>query len=245
VKTIVLLHGWGMNPAVFGELAAHLARHHSLCTPALPGYGASSPCDPYTLDEIVRELSDQAPERCHVAGWSLGAHIALHWARTRPGQVERLALMAATPSFVAREDWSPGVDPGVLQAFSTDLARDVEAVLTRFVSLQAQCDRAARTVMQKLRAAVNAEPLPATAVLQHGLDILRTEDFRPRLGDAEQHTLIVHGENDQLVPLAAARYLVQALPHARLETVAGAAHAPFASRPEAVSRLLSEHFDGR
>ena len=59
MKTIVLLHGWGMNPAVFGELATHLARDHSLCTPALPGYGASSPCDPYTLDEIVRDKLNQ------------------------------------------------------------------------------------------------------------------------------------------------------------------------------------------
>jgi pimeloyl-[acyl-carrier protein] methyl ester esterase len=240
---IVLLHGWGMNPAVFDGLAAKLGERHAISAPALPGHGSSRVCESYTLDSLVRDISTNAPQRCGVVGWSLGAHVALQWARARPQQVKRLALIAATPCFVRRDDWHAAVDASMLRAFSDGVRNAPEETLQRFAFLQAHGDRAAKRVMQTLRAALSTHALPSSTLLAHGLDILRDQDLRPVLGDIAQPTLIVHGENDQLVPLAAARELAERLPHARLAIVAGAAHAPFVSSPEIVSRLVSEHFD--
>jgi pimeloyl-[acyl-carrier protein] methyl ester esterase len=245
MKTVVLLHGWGMNPAVFDGLAAELGERHVVCAPALPGYGSSRECESYTLAGLVREMSASAPERCDVIGWSLGAHVALHWARTRPQQVARLAVIAATPCFVRRGDWHAALDASTLRGFADALAHDAQATLDRFIFLQAQGDGAAKRVMQMLRATLSAHALPSSTVLAAGLEILRDEDLRVVLGEIAQHTLVVHGENDQLVPLTAARELAQRLPRARLEIIAGAAHAPFVSSPEIVSRLLAEHFDER
>jgi pimeloyl-[acyl-carrier protein] methyl ester esterase len=244
VKTIVLLHGWGMHPAVFDGLGAQLGARYVICAPALPGYGSSRPCEPYTVAAgLVREIAANAPQRCGVVGWSLGAHVALEWARARPQQVERLALIAATPSFVRREDWHAGLDASKLRGFREALGHDPEETLDRFAFLQAQGDCAAKRVMQTLRATLKAYAVPSSAVLAAGLEILQEEDLRAVLGDIVQHTLVVHGQNDQLVPLAAARELAQRLPRARLAIVAGAAHAPFVSSPEVVSRLLAEHFE--
>ena len=47
VKSLVLLHGWGMSPAVFRELAAKLERSHEVHALPLPGYAGSLPCEPY------------------------------------------------------------------------------------------------------------------------------------------------------------------------------------------------------
>jgi pimeloyl-[acyl-carrier protein] methyl ester esterase len=245
VKTIVLLHGWGMTPAVFDELAAGLGQRHALCTPALPGYDSSPTCIPYSFDEIVATLSSHAPECCHVAGWSFGAHVALHWARTKPEQVERLALIAATPCFSRRADWSCAMDPSVLQSFSDALADDAGATLKRFTLLQAQGDAAPKRVVQKLRDALVNEAASRLAALRGGLDILAQHDFRPVLAEIAHPTLLVHGTNDQLVPLAAASHIARTVPKAQLAVIDGAAHAPFLSEPARVARLLSEHFDGR
>jgi pimeloyl-[acyl-carrier protein] methyl ester esterase len=81
--------------------------------------------------------------------------------------------------------------------------------------------------------------------LRGGLDILEHEDLRPALAEVMQPVLVVHGAEDQLVPLAAARHLALALPRARLEVIDGTAHAPFVSDPYAVAELVSEHFDER
>ena len=245
MKTIVLLHGWGMTPAVFDELTVGLGQRYAVCAPALPGYDSSSTCIPYSLDEIVAALSSHAPERCHVAGWSLGAHVALHWARAKPEQVERLALIAATPCFCVRADWCCAMHPSVLQSFSDALPDDAVAALKRFTLLQVQGDAAPKRVVQKLREALVNEPASRLAALRGGLDVLAQHDFRHVLADIAQPTLLVHGANDQLVPLAAASHIARAAPKAQLAVVDGAAHAPFVSEPASVARLLSEHFDGR
>jgi pimeloyl-[acyl-carrier protein] methyl ester esterase len=51
-------------------------------------------------------------------------------------------------------------------------------------------------------------------------------------------TLVIGGERDLLVPLAATQALAAALPNAIHRTISGAAHAPFLSHPQAFARAL-------
>ena len=241
MTTLVLLHGWGMNSSVFDELAARLADRFDVHTPDLSGYNGSVACTPYALEQLADELAAKTPGRCCVAGWSLGAQVALAWARARPAQVERFALLGATPCFIRREDWTLGLEPAVLQAFAGSLADDRGATLRRFVSLQARGDSAARRVSARLRAVLAGRPNPPPSVLEQGLRILAATDLRSVIGEIAQPALVVHGERDELVPPGAAEHLAQGLSRARLSVVQGAAHAPFISAPDTVSALIAEH----
>ena len=69
---------------MFDELKEKLAPVYEVETLALPGYDGSSPCEPYRLETLAGRIAAAAPERCLVAGWSLGAHVALAWARAAP-----------------------------------------------------------------------------------------------------------------------------------------------------------------
>jgi pimeloyl-ACP methyl ester carboxylesterase len=53
-----------------------------------------------------------------------------------------------------------------------------------------------------------------------------------------QPALVIAGDRDMLTPVAAARYLASALPHASLVVIPGAAHTPFLSHPQAVTAAL-------
>jgi pimeloyl-[acyl-carrier protein] methyl ester esterase len=242
MKALVLLHGWGMNASVFEALSALLVSRYRVYTPDLPGHGGRAACEPYTLETLAGDIAADAPESCCVAGWSLGALVALAWARARPTQVERLALLGATPCFSRRDDWTPAVAPAVMQTFAASLADDAQGTLVRFIALQAQGDSKAKHVRARLSASLTARPAPPVDVLQHGLHILDTADLRAALGAIAQPALVVHGERDQLVPLAAAEYLARALGRGKLRVVAAASHAPFVSDPDAVSALIAEHF---
>jgi pimeloyl-[acyl-carrier protein] methyl ester esterase len=129
-----------------------------------------------------------------------------------------------------------------MRAFFASLAKDTEGTLTRFISLQAQGDSKAKHVRTRLRASLAARPAPPVDVLQHGLHILDTADLRGVLGAIAQPALVVHGERDKLVPMAAAAYLAHALASGKLRVVPGASHAPFVSDPDAVSAFIAEHF---
>jgi pimeloyl-[acyl-carrier protein] methyl ester esterase len=236
----VLLHGWGMTPAVFDALADALRSSYVVHAMALPGYCAAPSAFPYSIEKLAESIAARAPERCCVAGWSLGAQVALEWARSQPRQVEALALLAATPSFVQRAGWSHAVEPAVFENFAENLERDRDATLARFASLQAHGDAAMKATATRLRACVGRPAEIETDTLRQGLGVLLDADLRASLRAVGQETLVVHGESDRLVPLAAGEYLAREMPHARLSTIPGASHAPFVSRPDAVAAALKD-----
>ena len=237
---LVLLHGWGMNAAVWDEMAAGLAKHFRLHCVDLPGHGASPACVPYTLDSVADALAGALPQRVTVCGWSLGGQLALNWALRKPDQVGRLVLIAATPRFVRGTDWECGIDAAVLDGFAHGLAHDCGATLQRFLALQAQGDADARGVLRRLRGHSLVRGEPDVAALGAALRLLKETDLRDRLEHITQPALILHGERDTIVPAAAGEYLRRTLPHAALEVFAGAAHAPFVAQPRRASHRIAE-----
>lgn len=237
---LVLLHGWGMHGGVWTDLCARLENEFEVLAPDLPGHGVSPMAEPYDLDALVDRLAATAPANCCVAGWSLGGQLALQWAARHPQQVRRLILIATTPRFVSTADWPHGMTMDVLSGFAASLAEDAAATLQRFLLLETQGDAQARSVTRRLEAALAERAAPGRVVLELMLRGLRDADLRALLPAIRQPALVVHGDRDRITPPAAGEYLATHLPHGRMELIPGAAHAPFISCPDAVSRLIAD-----
>jgi pimeloyl-[acyl-carrier protein] methyl ester esterase len=229
---LLLIHGWGMHGGVWEEVAQKLAADFRVHSVDLPGYGYSKAGEIATLDEIVDELSASFDEPLAVCGWSLGGQIALHWAVREPDKVRRLILVASTPCFTGRADWSCGMESEVLAQFAGDLEQNHAATLRRFISLQLRGSENERELLARLRERLFSRGEPDMAALRAGLDILREADLRGKLQHIRQPVMIISGERDKLTPPAASDYMARAMPSARSMEVEGAAHAPFLSHPE-------------
>lgn len=234
---LVLWHGWGMHPAAWDALSAHLPVAPR--TPALPGYAGTPSSQPYTLDRLVDDLLAGVDEPITLCGWSLGAMLALHAAHRQPEKVARLVLIGATPRFVQGADWPHGMAPEVLAQFTQGVVNEPAVALKRFIALFNQQDVNHRAIGRKLARALADTPLPGKATLVAGLDILRDADLRAVVAHVRQPTLLLHGAHDSLVPLAAAQWLAAALPHARLVVLPDAAHAPFLSDAASCAGLIT------
>ena len=241
---LVLLHGWGMNAAVWTGIAPVLAQQFRLHRVDLPGHGASAACEPYTLEALSALLAAALPPRVAVCGWSLGAQLALQWALAQPRQVERMVLIAGTPRFVLDADWECGIAAAVVESFAQELARDARGTVQRFLALQAQDDADARAVLRRLRGCVFARGEPDATALAAALRLLEETDLRAGLKRVAQPVLLLHGERDALVPRGAAEYLARVLPCARLEVFAGAGHAPFIAQPQRSAQHIAEFCGG-
>ena len=241
VRELVLVHGWGASAGIWGELAAGLAPRFRIHVPDLPGYGATPPCEPYTLEALADHIAHAAPRGWGVMGWSLGGEIALAWARRAQRQVQRLALIAATPCFTSQPGWPCATSPAVLHEFGRSLAADRAGTLARFTAAQAKGDARAIQVASVLQR-FNERGAP-TDVLMAGLGVLSSADLRRELSLVRQPVLVLHGARDRIVPPAAGRRLAAALPGARFELLRACAHAPFLSQPRAVAAALREFFD--
>jgi pimeloyl-[acyl-carrier protein] methyl ester esterase len=243
-RDLVLLHGWGMHGGVWAGVVPDLARHHRVHAVDLPGYGDSAAITPYSLDSIAQRLADVLPAQFDVCGWSLGGQVALTLAARYPARVRRLATVGCNPCFATRADWPLGISSEVLQLFADSLAQDYAGTLKRFLALQVQGEASARAVLTQLRALLFARGQPSDAVLKAGLAILLQADLRPLLGGIKQPTLVLHGAQDTLAPLAAGMWLADVLPNGRLHAVPGASHAPFLSHSADFTAVLTGFLHG-
>jgi pimeloyl-[acyl-carrier protein] methyl ester esterase len=235
---LVLIHGWGLHGGVWDTLVPLLEPAFRVTRVDLPGHGHSPWQDADGLEGMARAVLEIAPDRAAWLGWSLGGLVAAQAALAAPARIERLLLLAATPSFVRRPDWPSAMAPEVLESFADDLRCDYRRTLRRFLALQVHGSDTAEGVLRELRARLLQRGEPSPQALRAGLEILRTADLRARFADIACPVLFLMGARDMLVPAAGARQAAAHMPNARVEVVAGAGHAPFLVCPACVARVL-------
>jgi pimeloyl-[acyl-carrier protein] methyl ester esterase len=250
-RTLVLLHGWGMHSGLWFPLIPRLIERYRLHLVDLPGHGFSDGLvapPPLSLRRIAEALQlaiaeTSAPGPLLILGWSLGGQVALEWARLRPERVGALLLMSTTPCFVQRPDWPHAMAEATLRQFGDELTVAYRQTLQRFVTLQVQGSEHARDALASLRSQLFARGESSRQALRDTLELVASSDLRGEVGAISQPTLVIAGDRDTLIPVAAARWLASALPQASLVVIPGAAHAPFLSHPEAVVEAVDAFAD--
>ncbi|MBA3370908.1 MAG: alpha/beta fold hydrolase [Thermoleophilaceae bacterium] len=195
---------------------------------------------PQMADDAIAVLDVAGFERAHVYGISLGGMIAQEIVLRHPDRVAGLVLGAtaaggpdaippdeATLAFFRRRAEMPASEAvwaSVPYSYGSTTRRE-------------HAQRIADDLEQRLRYPVEPEPYVAqlTAALWH--------DACRRLGEVDTPTLVVHGDEDQLVPAANAGLLAAAIPGSKLELWPGASHIYPTDEPEAdrsVARFLAE-----
>lgn len=241
---LVLLHGWGMNGAVWHGIAQQLAAHYRLHLVDLPGFGNSPLADgsEYSLPWLAEQVAAVLPQKCHLLGWSLGGLVASQLALTQPERCQSLITVASSPCFMARDDW-PGIAPKVLTGFNQMLAGDFKQTIERFLAIQAMGSEHARDDIRQLRHWLAERPAPQLAALEAGLGLLADVDLRDELATLSQPWLRVYGRLDSLVPKAAIPLLDERYPASHSLVLEKASHAPFISHPQQFVEII-RHFVG-
>lgn len=226
---LTLLHGWGLNGAVWNGVRETLAEHFTLHLVDLPGHGRSSGVSITHLDAFVDAVTEAMPARSHLMGWSLGGHTAMALAHRYPERVDKLITVCATPRFVASDDWPHGKKPEVLADFAKRLSTNYLATIRNFLALQALNQPEMRDVIRQLQEAVGAHGAPSIEGMAASLDILRVSDIRDRVPEINAPALVVQGDHDALTSTQTAQWLVDHLPNSTYHLIEHAAHAPFLS----------------
>ena len=237
---LVLLHGWGMNIAVWSGIREQLAEHYRITLIELPGHGASDyAADCHSLEAWAEAVLAVAPEEAVWAGWSLGGAIAQWIALNHPERISKLVVITGTPHFIAADGWH-GMDKTVLKQFAANLADDHNQTLGLFLSLQVQGGSDARQALRQLRQEIKTRPEPNPAALANGLKLLQTVDLRHELPHLNRPSLWLLGERDTLVPARIGDNLKQMLTTATIHILPRCAHAPFLSHRDETLNLLQQ-----
>lgn len=243
---LVLIHGWGMNSAVWEPLLEKLTRSYEVTCVDLPGHGHSAEAydDSASLGDWAQAVADVVPANAGWLGWSLGGKVALKAAVDNLLPVDRLFMMASTPSFQRRKNWSCAMKAEVLEQFSQNLKEDIDGTLGRFLGLQIKGSDHSRELLRSLKKGFAKRPSASEAALHAGLGFLQSVDLRDKLQTLQCPTFWMHGDKDTLSPACAVSQIDELMQASGVSVITrvikGAAHVPFLSHPDETFQAIED-----
>ena len=238
-QPLLLLSGWSCDSRIFEWLIPGLAQHFVVVTAEL-----LSISDDLTFDQCCEELAEtlfpEFTQPINILAWSLGGNVAIELAASYPQRCAHLTVMAATPVFVARDDFSQAMSPAVFSEFQKQVSDNKEVGLKQFDRLLSSGSD--RESLKALRASLvdyrkTGEKFEGSwdqASLNNGLKFLAELDQRETLMQLQQasgESITVQAllfENDALVNSAVAEYYLQS------SVIEGASHVGFLTHTDVV-----------
>ena len=244
---VLLIHGLGATKASFLPTLAAIAERHRVISVDLPGFGDSTkpigaPYDARFFARTMVALLDALElERADAIGNSMGGRVAIELGLSHPDRVRRLVLLAPSLGWLRERRWAKLLrlvrpELGLIQPAPRGI---VEGIVRRTIP-GAQDGWAAAGVDEFLRSYLT--PRGRAAFYAAARNIYLEEPHGPdgfwtRLPGLTPESLFVWGRKDPLVPLAFARHVREALPHAEhLELNCG--HVPQLERPQETHRRI-------
>ncbi|WP_327682904.1 alpha/beta fold hydrolase [Kitasatospora sp. NBC_00458] len=239
---LLLAHGAGGSARDnWGPLLDDLAAHRTVVAPDYPGSG-DSPDEPgeRSLDELADRLVAAADAEglaeFDLAGYSLGAAVAVRAVTRHPGRVRSLLLLAGVAGGSRR--FRLLADQAVALAGQPALLA-VQTLTAGFG--RTWLDALPAEEFAALRAALAAAPVPAGFRWQ--FDLAARADVRAELAAVAVPTLVISTTEDGLVAPEQHRALAEGIPGARwAELTAG--HLPMVEQLPGLRQLVLDFLTG-
>ncbi len=229
---LLLIMGLGGNVDMWEPLIECLPGRRIIAFDA-PGTGRSSlPMIAVTVPELAdlaaAVLVDRHIDRADVLGFSYGGAVAQQMAKQHPERVRTLILAATTCGIGTQ----PAADPAVSAAlaspwryYSTDYFKSTAA--TVYGGLVGR-DADVRERLAQSRSIHPPHPYGYFLQLAGGADWSSLEF----LSDIIQPTMVLVGDEDPLVPVAAAQQVAEGIPHGEVVILGGSGHLLLMDEPE-------------
>jgi non-heme chloroperoxidase len=245
---VVLIHGWPLNGDAWEkQTAALLAAGHRVITYDRRGFGRSSkPGVGYNYDTFAADLNAllSALDLTGVSlvGHSMGTGEITRYIGKYGTKRLRKAVLIGTlgPYLVKAPDNPEGVDPNVFDDTRAGLKADrpvaVREFLKNFYSVGgADGERVSERVIEANWAvAIGASPIGTVACVDAWI-----EDFRKDIARNDLPTMIIHGDDDRILPAdATSRRQAKMIKNVKYVEIKGASHGITWTRAEEINPEL-------
>lgn len=241
--TVLLIHGSGPGVSAWANwrlTIPALAPHFRVVAPDIAGFGYTErTAMDYDLDtwtaHVIGVLDTLGIESAHVVGNSFGGSLALSLAIRHPDRVRRLGLMGAvglsfplTPGLDAVWGYEPSVEAmaGLLRIFTATPAEGIDELA------RLRYEASIRPGVQEAYARMFPAPR------QRWVDALAHAESD--VSAIAAPTLIFHGREDRVIPLATSLRLFELIPDAQLHLFGNCGHWTQIEHAAEFNRLLRD-----
>ncbi|HVV89046.1 MAG TPA: alpha/beta hydrolase [Solirubrobacterales bacterium] len=197
---------------------------------------------PFTIPDLAADalavIDAAGLETAHVLGISMGGMVAQELALAHPDRLRSLTLGCTYcggpgSSLIAPEDAGP-----LLEAMgSGNLDRVFQAMYAVNLSSAFRADESRYADFTAMASALPARQ--QTVQLQ--IQALYGHDTQARLGEITAPTLVIHGTEDKMIPVANGELIASLVPDAHLEILDGVGHMFWWEQPERSAELIRTH----
>ena len=245
---VVLIHGWPLNGDAWEkQTAALLAAGHRVITYDRRGFGRSSkPGVGYNYDTFAADLNAllSALELTGVSlvGHSMGTGEITRYIGKYGTKRLRKAVLIGTlgPYLVKAPDNPEGVDPKVFKGIHAGLTADRPATLMEFLKNfysigGADGKRVSERVIEaNWVVAIGASPIGTVTCVSAWI-----EDFREDIARNDLPTMIIHGDDDRILPAdATSRRQAKMIENVKYVEIKGGSHGIPWTRAEEINNEL-------
>ncbi len=245
---VILIHGWPLSADSWDDQAMALAEGgHRVIAYDRRGFGRSSqPWSGYDYDTLSDDLAtviaQTATQDATIIGFSMGGgEVARYMSRHSGKSVAKAVLISSVLPFRLKTADNPGgTEQAEFDKTARALGEDRPLFMTgffkKFFGVTPEKQAVSQELLEWARGIAMQGSLKATLEC---LKSFSTTDFRGDLPAFKVPTLIIHGTEDQTVPIdASSRAAVQGIAGAKLIEYAGAPHGLFATEKDRLTKDL-------
>ena len=247
-QPVILIHGYPLNGASWEkQVPALLNAGHRVITYDRRGFGKSSqPTTGYNYDTFAEDLQHVIAHlelrEFALVGFSMGGgEVARYIGKYGSKGVRKAVIISGVPPFLLKTTDNPeGVDRSVFEAIEKAITADRYAFFTEFFknfyNTDVLLDK--RVSEQAVQASWN---VAAGASATASLACVPTwyEDFRQDVQKIDVSTLVIHGDADRILPIAASGIrTAKLIKGARLSVVKDGPHCVIWTHAEEVNAEL-------
>jgi len=249
-KPIVLIHGWPLSHRMWDKQMEFLVEAgYRVIAYDRRGFGQSDkPYSGYDYNTLAKDLkhliSELKLKQVTLVGFSMGGgEVARYIGNYGTELIKKAVLIGAvTPFLLETEDNENGVSGEVFESMNNNIGKDRAAFFEgfgkNFVSYEDLKDQVS---LEQVRLNWNIAMTASRKATLDCVDAFGGTDFREDLKKFDIPTLVIHGNNDKIVPLeVSGQKAMDFLKHGELHVIEGGCHGlPFTHSEELNISLLN------
>ena len=246
-EVLILLHGFGMSLHVWEKWVAELGNNYRLVSFDWPGHGLSTPVrdDDYSRNAMTSYLTNVLDwmniDKFVLVGHAMGGGIAMNYILDNPKKVQALVLIGASGLKIDRSDEAPRIMkltkyPGMSTALRhiTPYETLKNTVIRTYGSESFVNKELVDRYYELMVNSTNRE-IYIKQTKQMSLD----EPLDAHIGRLNHPTLLIWGEEDEIVGIKYAKRLRSIILSARLVSYQGVGHLPMDVLPKVTAKDLT------